>query len=632
MIRILRLRNWGCFRGEHELVLNENVYAIVASHSDNPDRSNWSGKSSLLESMRFVLYGTHRHRTEDAWITHGESDGFVELVTDGGIIRRVRARGKRTELDFNDSKQDRAQEAIESLLGMTELDFIATCYFEQRRMARFILEDPASRMKTVRTWTRIDKLEECYANVRDKLSRHRTELDALRSRCASIEEELELLRTNFDGDSEESVTSKIESLKVELGRYSDGAQQAREQERLAAMSDGLCAVVQQGKLLASEISAYGDDTEVIAEADARKVKCEVEYLSASEELSRFTRSSRNFDGKCPVTYGTCPVKDEVTAICRANSHARDALTARVETARIKNDDAKSVLSRLWVKRQNHEQNKVKLEGLRAKRDELVKLGVKTRPDVIEKSSTYWRSLEFEVSDKIRELEATRMLMQRYQRESVLKEKEIQQLSDREKVICSEIIVAEAALQVFGKNGAQRRAAESILSEIESGANESIRECGIDLSTRLLWSKEGEGHARECERCGSPFPTSAKAKTCARCSAERGANLIHKLDVELSNRSGAAEDIAGISIQLAASAWLRRTRSIQWSTAMIDEPVGQLDAANRKMLTSHLAAMLSGRYGYRQSFIVAHSPDVSYALPGRIEIRWEGDKPCLKVVE
>jgi len=59
--------------------------------------------------------------------------------------------------------------------------------------------------------------------------------------------------------------------------------------------------------------------------------------------------------------------------------------------------------------------------------------------------------------------------------------------------------------------------------------------------------------------------------------------------------------------------------VQWGTAFIDEPFGALDEANRKAFAAHLTAMLRGRFGFEQAFVVAHSPDVLDAMPGRVTV-------------
>ncbi len=140
---------------------------------------------------------------------------------------------------------------------------------------------------------------------------------------------------------------------------------------------------------------------------------------------------------------------------------------------------------------------------------------------------------------------------------------------------------------------------------------------------LRWAREGEGLATQCGECGYPFPKSQKVKSCERCQASRGPKLVEKLTVELSDRSGAAEDLGGMAVLLGASAWLRHKRGAAWSSVFLDEPLGALDLANRKAFGSYIAGMLRGRQGFEQAFCIAHTRDSMDALPNRIEIVAEG---------
>jgi hypothetical protein len=159
----------------------------------------------------------------------------------------------------------------------------------------------------------------------------------------------------------------------------------------------------------------------------------------------------------------------------------------------------------------------------------------------------------------------------------------------------------------------------------------LRECGIDLSVEVLWSREGEGLAKTCDGCGAPFSTSQRVKSCERCGAVRGPLLVNRLEIQLSDRSGAAEDLVGASLQLAASTWLREERAAAWSVALLDEPTSQMDASNRRAFMTHLAGMLSGRYGFRQAMVVSHHSEISTMLPGCIEIENRDGRATVRVV-
>jgi DNA repair exonuclease SbcCD ATPase subunit len=183
-------------------------------------------------------------------------------------------------------------------------------------------------------------------------------------------------------------------------------------------------------------------------------------------------------------------------------------------------------------------------------------------------------------------------------------------------------LARAALLVLGRSGAQRRVAEGALGQIEQIANDGLEACGEDLRVSVAWAREGHGLATACDACGAPYPSSAKIKACPRCGGERGPKLVHRLDLELSDRSGGLEDLAGCVLALAAGTWLARARGAAWGTALLDEPLASLDAARRKALVRGLPSLLAAS-GIEQAILVAHTPAAMDALPARIQVTRRG---------
>jgi DNA repair exonuclease SbcCD ATPase subunit len=90
-----------------------------------------------------------------------------------------------------------------------------------------------------------------------------------------------------------------------------------------------------------------------------------------------------------------------------------------------------------------------------------------------------------------------------------------------------------------------------------------------------------------------------------------------LDVVLSDRSGAAEDLAGLAISLAASSRLRAERGSPWGVVCLDEPFGALDRSHRRSLAKGLVLMLVGQW--EQALVIAHDDATMDAMPGRIVI-------------
>ncbi len=170
-----------------------------------------------------------------------------------------------------------------------------------------------------------------------------------------------------------------------------------------------------------------------------------------------------------------------------------------------------------------------------------------------------------------------------------------------------------------------------LRTIETAANAMLAGAGVDLSIAIRWGNPSSTTlAPSCDGCGHVYQ-GVKQKNCPRCEAVRGPKLDDKLEVELSDRSGAAEDLAGIALQLAASAWLRARRGAAWAMVAIDEPFGALDVSNGRALAVHLAGMLS-RGAFRQGFVIAHTPAAMDALPSRLQVTGTGGREGRSTIE
>jgi len=194
----LRLKHFGIFRGEHELALAQTTYALVAGSGEDVERSNGSGKTTLLEAVGFALWGRHRHRSEDAWISKGEGSGEVEIVlSDGTRIVRSRSRGKSTRLFLFPAGahadamiRDEAEKRLVEVIGLSEEDYFATRHLEQRQVARFLLARPEERMQAVSAWVGLGPLERCEEAARDRLANATDEAMRAEERRKAAEDRL----------------------------------------------------------------------------------------------------------------------------------------------------------------------------------------------------------------------------------------------------------------------------------------------------------------------------------------------------------------------------------------------------------------------------------------------------------
>jgi DNA repair exonuclease SbcCD ATPase subunit len=415
----------------------------------------------------------------------------------------------------------------------------------------------------------------------------------------------------------------------------DGYADAR---KAADQSKEFDQIVEDGKAANEKISVLLTGSPMVSDSGAKEAKdafieARSAQLVAAEELkSKRTLVRGEFSGLCPVAGITCPAKASINSSAKANKDLHDkALDAydtacRAESAARMADETAAkqleTLKRLTTQR----------DGLRDRAKGLMVAvkAAKANPFNADEYNTRMAALEvaqrevIEGEARVASLEhALDMLDQLSEQQGQLSEV-IGNLREQEQI-------ARAGLRIFGRQGAQKRIAETALAEIETSANEILRDANINLSIQVQWARDGVGLAAWCGECGAPFPSSARVKRCERCGADRGPKVVERLDIALSDRSGAAEDLAGAALQLSAASWLRRTRDVSWSVALIDEPFGSLDEANRRSFAAHLTAMLRGRHGFEQAFVVAHHPDVLDGLPGRVMVEAGADHTRMRVV-
>lgn len=642
------LKNWLRYAGEHEIDLKPSVYGIVARHAGDDRRSNWAGKTSFIEAIRFALYGVHRFAREDDWITRGIAFGQVAItLSDGTVITRSRRRGQSTQLELSRggevlARQDGAQKEIDRMVGLTREDFETTCWIGQKQLARLILARSAERFDLVSAWLGLEKLQKAedaakaqYAHDRDRATKIATEQKVLTDRWMQmvIRSGIPDMETASGDEFVAAVTAEIGRVESEIAALTTERDRAmatvREQEAARAArrvreqrQEEFARIANEGKALSATVKELGDPPDVESAKAAHE-----EVLAKSAGAASALRTAKSlvrgaFDGLCPVAGIACPAKDAINADGAANK-------ARYETAK---DAYDAVAKQEAAARLEYEERAREAEKIRRQQERLVDLRkrakeAKARLDAepeLPLESTDDAEMGDGVIDALNSRIGAAMARLKGLTGAVADAgdtaRRLEDAAIQARAADAAMLAGQAAVRILGRQGAQRVIAEAALREIEEGANDMLRSAGIDLSVTLSWAREGSGLAAHCSECGTAFPASARVKACAKCGAERGQKVIERLDVELSDRSGAAEDLAGAALQLAATAWLRRERDVAWSVALIDEPFGALDEANRRAFATHLTAMLRGAHGFEQAFIVAHHPDVIDALPDRVIVR------------
>lgn len=633
-VKELTLHNWGPFKGTHHLVLEPTVYAVVAEHADDAERSNWIGKTWFLNAMLFALTGIKPEscKTEDGWITNDEDEGYVQLeCDDGSHIKRSRIRTRSTQLVASIAggkaqKQAAAQDSLYRAMGLNGDDLLASCFIRQKQIARLILADPAERTDIVNAWVELEDLQVAEQWLRDQLN-------------ALLKEERELAVTVGDVPDGESVAGSIatrdlsksilDGLKTQRTKLIDQTQGITEWREHERNVEEFNRVRERGRELRAQVDAYKapDLTGRTKAADDAVAA----YGTASDREAQLRELLHGeWDEKCPLTCEVCPVGDEVKAQGASMEVEHSESEIVLDEAAAAADQAKDDLATANLGNSQHATWERDLVQLRTRAAELVPsldvMDEKGPAPVLDDLAVRLVGLNTDVSEHERVVADMEARLRDHERQA----QRAAATAGRRAVLDGLIRTHREAIAVVGRQGAQREVAEGALGRIEHGANELLRTAGITLRVEVRWSREGRGLASHCDTCGTAYPKSLKVKSCDICGSQRGPKLVEKLDIQPTDRSGAADDIAGLSFQLAASSWLRTKRSASWSSTCIDEPFGALDVANRRALSTHLHALIRGSYAFDQGFLVAHDAATMEALPSRIQIYGSGEGAAVEV--
>lgn len=635
----LQLSSWGPYRGDHELELSPTVYGVLAKHDRDQRRSNWLGKSWLLGAVRFALFGVSpaQARVEDDWITRSEGEGAVALeLSTGERIERRRQRGKPTQvrLQPRGAVQAAASAEIERLVGMGRADFDVGPWVGQKAASGLVEMDGAPRHRLVDGWLGLQPLRDAEQVARD--------------RAAELASRAEVARSRAEGAlAQPEPTADLGALR----REQQAAEQALEAAELAVRwweaeqgASRYVEIVARGTALKARLESLRSQLPDlgrlrVAETKARKAALAVDKrrLRASDDLAVAGKLlGKRFDGECPVMGSACPVAPDVEEgrlRRRAEYDGAKAAFARLEA---EFEQAQRLLDEAYAAVRDAERTQQQLHAdeqlLQQLREQLALVQADAdyteqhpEPELSRAQASEQRtSAQSALNEARSELARAQAQQQAYEA--------AKQHAERHRADAAELeqaaTVWAAAARVLRQ--ARREVAQRAVCGIECGANRLIATSGIDLHVALSWEREGGKLAGSCEGCGRAY-RGQRDKSCPDCGRQRGKQLIEQLEPVLSNRSGAADDVAGLALQLAAAAWLRAKRQSEWGVLLVDEPFGSLDEAHRGALASHLRAMLDrGNSGFEQAFVVAHDARVMEGLPARIVIRSDGQHARLEL--
>lgn len=190
-----------------------------------------SGKTSILLGIEFALFGLQPGQRGNSLLRNNSKEGGVkiEFEVDGKevLIERTLKRGKTVSQDYcaitigNEKKETSVTELKNTVLELLNYPFEFakkqnflykfTVYTPQEEMKQIILQDPATRINTIRHVFGIDKYRRILENTSIVTSKLREEKRNMEGRIENLEQEKsDFLEKNIELESKQQNLSSVE--------------------------------------------------------------------------------------------------------------------------------------------------------------------------------------------------------------------------------------------------------------------------------------------------------------------------------------------------------------------------------------------------------------------------------------
>lgn len=641
----LELDNWMAFAGTQSIDLPAGPIAVVARYVGDPRRSNWAGKTALLEAIGWALHGTHRKRLDDGVIRNGcDSVRVAVEFSNGLVIERTRKRGSATRVRVLDAGREyegaTAQDAIDRVLRLTSADLEATSWFKQGDAEAIVGQTSGKRRAIVARWLELDAWDRAFVIAKANAAKAAGRVEA-ESRVVA-----ELMSTALDELTATALREERAKLEAEAAGLDSAATQSSawravlDAERQAAMlATNARDAANRAREARAEVAGL-DKPDVDLEDLRRKNSQAEDFVGRARQEEREARAlvGGEFDGRCPVMRAACPAADHVRGAgdaARARlAEARAAISKLEEVERSTRADLDAATAKSTRHARAVERYNAALEAARGAKARLDAFEAPTQAEVDAaraklEAAEVARSEFARVSRRLGEIDAT-ITGERS------RAKRLELARSNEAAAVAEHANAMLVAKAFAPSGIPARIAAEQLLGLEERANALL--AGSGLSFTFGWERELRDLAPTCDACGFTFK-GQREKTCPKCGTPRAMKRTDELEILVDDGSGDPEDVGAKSggakvlvaaaIRLAGGMMLRELRGSPVSWAVVDEPFGFLDATNREALARTFSAML-GAVGLDQAFVVSHDAALLDALPSRLVIVRDGDASCLEI--
>lgn len=668
-LKSLRLQNFMLYRKFFRVFSDKDVIGIIAEYADNEDRSNRGGKTTIIEAIRYCLFGSSRAEREVDLIHHGEDEMWVELILEDGkethSIKRGRSKANVPILEVDRiQKSGEAQSYINQLLGFNEREFELTCFFKQQEINQLMEMSPRDKQKHLMQWLKNDhwmKLERVVLDDLKTLQRQVIELEARRktlkeraqddSKLVSMIVELKSLLQEriIERDELQKQLDKLKQrrlsaddrkkLKQEIRTYTDQVSSiASKLKSCESVERKIKGEKEQIKLLSERLKKlpnYTRDMEIDLRNDMVSRGAAIEALSSQIETA-----NEHFTGTCPILSAPCDrisfdakkVKqwEKAQSAMEAELTKSKALLTKLNQARVYEDERKSRLEavkRLTAGLGSPKELRADLARfrslLRQKEDQLVRDSAAGRDevDVIDEKLS-------SVNDSIDDFKKSLAIMRDRRKQAKDLKKEVDKLEIDLTALQRKISQHRYLAYMFGKGGIPSQEIENAFDEIEDETNFILQKFGTNLAVQFNPDRELKSWEEACLACGTIFPKGKHSRECSNCGTERQHKRRDELSIKVlengteqnfAMESGGGKTLVSFSNRLALTRLIQRKTGSKFNVLFLDEPDSALDPVNKSAFMDLISKTLIKQFSFQQVFWITHSKEIQESIPNVLKV-------------
>lgn len=359
----LHLRNYRVFEDELDLEIPPGLVGIYGL--------NGAGKSALIESIRFTLYGKSRTQMDEVR-TSGvnaecltevefEHEGHLYLVrrTISGSNSQVKAEAHADGQQVAEGVRDTSR-YVHSILGMSDAAFRASVFAEQKQIAAFSEQSPADRRKLVLQLLGITPLDAARDLARkdarfaqDQFQRLRSvlpDLEVLRLGASAADVAAAEAEVRKADDEGLAVVARAEMEKA-VARHLDLDVLRQEHERLVAEGKAVREQYEKASAWVAKLTEEKADLERAAE-QLKVLTPEAEGWKAAEDRLRLVESvvaAQAALAKVPAPITPVAPDEAGCEVARTDAEAAKValatVNATIQAAKVERDRATEAVTR-----------------------------------------------------------------------------------------------------------------------------------------------------------------------------------------------------------------------------------------------------------------------------------------------